>query len=103
MCFVTFTRLDICLFVQVRSAENKLACGHAGRDTHGGSAGRGAGTEAVAVRRLFEGRGACQQNGEQRSARVSIIFSSTNDLNVRDSNPSRGDLATPSSMKCNTF
>lgn len=45
---------------QVRPADDQKSGGHARGHTHRGSAGRGAGTAAVAVRRVQQGRRARQ-------------------------------------------
>lgn len=55
---------------QVRATDHELAGGHASGHTHGSRSGRRSGPETVAVRRLLEGRGVGEQNGEQRNARV---------------------------------
>lgn len=49
---LTFLHLCCSFLLQVRAGDNRMHRGHAGRHTHGGGAGRRAGTETVAVRRL---------------------------------------------------
>lgn len=56
---------------QVPSANDEQPGRHEGGHSHGRGARRGARTEAMAVRRLQQGRRASEQDGEQRNGRVS--------------------------------
>lgn len=60
--------------LQIRPADDKLAGGHAGRNSHWCRSGWSPRSAPVAIRRLFQGCRTGEQNGKQRPGRVRIYM-----------------------------